>query len=150
MLEMAFSSNIVHLIKSLYTDQSSTVRKTHRLTVDFRIEQGVQQVCILSSNIFNIYSEAIMVTAIEGFQGTVKIGGRSIKILRYADGIVLVGGSIKEQQKIVNTIHKASSLVGLCPQFNQKVIKISRVPMRNERHHILFDGQDIENLKSFA
>ena len=41
MLEMGFSSHIVDLIKRQYTDQTASVRTTHRLAVDFRIEQGV-------------------------------------------------------------------------------------------------------------
>ena len=82
MLEIGFSSHIVDFIKSLYTDQSATVRKTLGLTVGFRIEQGVRQGCILSPHLFNIYSEVIMRNALEGFEGTVKIGGRSITSLR--------------------------------------------------------------------
>ena len=50
---MGFSSQIIDLIKSVYTDQSATVRITHGLTVDFRIEQGVRQGCILSPHSFN-------------------------------------------------------------------------------------------------
>ena len=76
MLEMGFSSHIVDLIKSLYTDQSASVRTTHRLAVDFRIEQGVTN-------------------------------------LRYADDIMLVGGSMEELQDIVNRVHEASSQAGL-------------------------------------
>ena len=41
MLEMGFSIHIVDIIKSLYTDQSASIRTTHGLTLDFRIEQGV-------------------------------------------------------------------------------------------------------------
>ena len=78
MLEMGFSGHVVDLIKSLYTDQSASLRPTHGLTVDFRIEQGVRQGCILSSHLFNIYSEVIIRNALEGFEGTVKIGGRII------------------------------------------------------------------------
>ena len=48
MLEMGFSSDIIDLIKSLYTDQSVSAKTIHRLTVDLRIEQGMRQGCILS------------------------------------------------------------------------------------------------------
>ena len=108
MLEMGFSSHIVDLIKRPHTHQSATVRTTHSLTIDFRIEQGVRQGCILSPHLFNIYSEVIMRNALEGFEGTVKIGGRSITNLTYAYDIVLVGGSIKELQNIVNRVHEAT------------------------------------------
>ena len=65
MLEMGFSSYIVDLIKSLYTDQSATLGTTHGLTVDFRIEQGVRQGGILSPDLFNIYPEVIMRNALD-------------------------------------------------------------------------------------
>ena len=68
---MGFSSHIVDLIKRVFTDQGASVRTTHRLTVDFRIEQEAQQGCILSSHLFNIYSEVIIRNALEGFEGTV-------------------------------------------------------------------------------
>ena len=151
MLEMGFSSHIVDLIKGLYTDQSATVRTTHRLTVDLRIEKGARQGCIVSPHLFNIYSEVIMRTALEGFEGTVKIGGRSITNLRYADDIVLVGGSIEELQNIVNRVHEASSQAGLYLNTSKtKVMKIIRVPLQNEQSNISVNGQDIENVKDFV
>ena len=72
---------------------------------------------ILSPHIFNIYSEVIMRNALEGFVGTLKIGGRSIPILRYAGDIVLVGGNIGELKNIVNRVHEASSPSGSIPQY---------------------------------
>ena len=151
MLEMGFSSTTVDLIQSLYTDQSASVRATYGLTVDFRIEQGVRQGCILCPHLFNIYSEVIIRNALEGFEGTVEIGGRSITNLRYADDIVLVGGSMEELQDIVNRVHEASSQVGL--YFNTsktKVMKTIRIPVRNEQDNILVNGQDIENVRNFV
>ena len=68
--------------------------------------------------------------ALEGYEGTVKIDGRSITNLRYTDGVVLVGGSMEELQNIVNRVHEASSQAGL--YFNTrktKVMKTIIVPM---------------------
>ena len=151
MLEMGFSNHIVDLTKSLYIDQSASVRTTHRLTVDCRIEQGVRQGCLLSPHLFNIYSEVIIRNALEGFEGTVKIGGRIITNLRYADDIVLIGGSMEELQDIVNRVHEASSQAGLYLNTSKtKVMKTIRVPVRNEQDNILVNGQDIENVKNFV
>ena len=148
---MGFSNHIVDLIKSQYTDQSASVRTTHGLTVDFRIEQGVQQQCILSPHLFNIYSEVIIRNALEGFEGTVKMGGRIITNLRYADDTVLIGGSMEELQDIVNRAHEASSQAGLYLNTSKtKVMKTIRVPVRNEQDNILVNGQDIENVKNFV
>ena len=53
---------------------------------------------VLTPHLFNIYSEVIMKNALEGVEGTVKIGRRSITNLRYADDFVLVSGSMEELQ----------------------------------------------------
>ena len=144
MLEMGFSRHIVDLRKSLNTDQSANVRTTHGLTVDFRIEKGVRQGCILSPHLFNIYSEVVMRTSLEGFEGTVKISGRSIANLRYAYDIVVVGGSIEELQNIVNRVHEASSQTSLHLNTSKtKVMKIIRVPVQSEQNNISVNGQDL-------
>ena len=92
-----------------------------------------------------------MRTALEGFEGTVEIGGRSITNLRYADDIVLVGGSIEELQNIVNRVHEASSQAGLYLNTSKtKVTKIIRVPVQNEQSDISVNGQAIENVKDFV
>jgi len=104
----------------------------------------VRQGCILSPHLFNIYSEVIIRNALEGFEGTVKIGGRIITNLRYADDIVLVGGSMEELQDIVNRVHEASSQAGLYLNTSKtKVMKTIRIPVRNEQDNILVNGQDI-------
>jgi len=151
MLEMGFSSHIVDLIKRLYTDQSASVRRTHGLAVDFKIEQGLWQGCILSPHLFNIYSEVIIRNALEGFEGTVKIVGQSITNLRYVDNIVLVGGSMEELQDIVNRVHDASSQAGLYLKTSKtKVMKTIRVSVRNKQDNILVNWQDTENVTNFV
>ena len=151
MLEVGFSSHIVDLIKGLYTNQSATVRTSHGLTVDFRIKKGVRQGYILSPYLFNIYSEVIMRTALVDFKGTVKIGGWSIVNLRYANDIVLVGGSIEELQNIINRVHEASSKSDLYLNTSKtKVMKIIRVPVQSGQDNISVNRQDIEYVKNFV
>jgi len=92
-----------------------------------------------------------MRNAFEGFEGSVKIGRKSITNLRYADDIVLVGGSMEELQDIVNRAHEASSQAGLYLNTSKtKVMKTIRVPVRNEQDNILVSGQDRENVKNFV
>ena len=111
----------------------------------------MRQGCILSPHLFNIYSEVIIRNALEGFEGTVKIGGWIITNLRYADEIVFLGGSMEELQDVVNRGHEASSQAGI--YFNTiktKVMKTIRVPVRNDQDNIRVSGQDIENVKNFV
>ena len=93
---MSFSLHIIDLIKSLHSKQKATVRTAHGLTDWFDIEQGVRQGCILSPHIFNTYSEQIMRNALEDLTGGVRIGGRVITNLRYADDVVLIAGGMEE------------------------------------------------------
>ena len=91
-----------------------------------------------------------MRNAFEGFEGSVKIGRKSITNLRYADDIVLVGGSMEELQDIVNRVHQASSQAGLYLNTSKaKIMKIVRAPVRNEQDNILVNVEDIENMKYF-
>ena len=61
---------------------------------------------------------------------------------------MLVGGSMEELQDIVNRVHQASSQAGLYLNTSEaKIMKIVRVPVRNEQDNILVNVQDIENMK---
>ena len=77
MAKMGFPSHIIELIQNLYHDQKATVRTSNGNTEWFEIGRGVRQGCILSPNLFNIYSEDIMRNALEGFNGRVKFGGKT-------------------------------------------------------------------------
>ena len=74
------------LLRNLYSGQEATVRTGHGTTDWFHIEQGVRQGCIFSPCLFNLYSEYVMQNAIlDDAQAGIKIAGRNINNLRYAD-----------------------------------------------------------------
>ena len=108
MAKMGIPSHIIELIKNLYHDQEVTVRTSNGNTEWFGIGRGVRQGCILSLNLFNIYSEDIMRNALEGFKGGVKFGGKKITSLRYADDTTLVCSSREELIDLLNCIKRAS------------------------------------------
>ena len=73
-------------ITLLACEMSATVRTGHGTTDWFQIGKGVHQVCILSLCLFNLYAEYIMRNAgLEEAQAGIKIDGRNINNLRYAD-----------------------------------------------------------------
>ena len=72
------------------------VRTGYGLTEWFFIEQGVREGCILSTFPVNIYSASIMREALEGFEGSIKVGERTVTNLRHADGVALLAGSANE------------------------------------------------------
>ena len=74
------------LLRNLYAGQEATVRTGHGTTDWFQIGKGVSQSCILSPCLFKLYAESIMRNAgLEKTQAGIKIAGRNINNLRYAD-----------------------------------------------------------------
>jgi len=77
-------------LRNLYVDQKATVRTGHGTTDGFQTGKGVYQGCILSPCLFNLYAEHIMRNAgLNGAQAGIKIAGRNINNLRYADDTTL-------------------------------------------------------------
>ena len=82
------------LLRNLYAGQEATVRTGHGTTDWFQIGKGVHQGCILSHCLFNFYAEYIMRNpGLEEAQAGIKIAGRNINNLRYADDITLMAES---------------------------------------------------------
>ena len=79
---------------NLYAGQEATVRTGHGTTDWFQIGKGVHQGCILSPCLFNLYAEYLMRNAgLEETQAGIKIAGRNINNLRYADDTTLMAES---------------------------------------------------------
>ena len=97
--EMGIPDHLTCLLRNLYADQEETVRTGYGTTDWFQIEKGVCQGCILSPCLFNFYVEYIMRnSALDEAQAGIKIAGRNINNLRYADDTTLMAksGRIKE------------------------------------------------------
>ena len=87
---MGIPDHLPYLLRNLYAGQEATVRTGHGRTDWFQIGKGVCQGCILSPRLFNLYVEHIMRNArLEETQAGIKIAGRNINHLRYADDITL-------------------------------------------------------------
>ena len=85
------------LLRNLYACQEATVRTEHETIDWFQIGKGVRQSCILSPCLFNLYVEYIMRnTGLEEAQAGIKIAGRNISNLRYADDNTLKAESGEE------------------------------------------------------
>ena len=88
---MGIPDHLTCLLRNLYASQEATVRTEHRTTDWFQIGKGVCQGCILSPCLFNLYAEHIMRNAgLEAAQAGIKIAGRNINNLRYADDTTLI------------------------------------------------------------
>ena len=92
--EMGIPDQLTCLRSNLYAGQEATVRTGHGATDWFQIGKGVRQGCILSPCLFNFYAEYIMRNAeLDEAQAGIKIAGRNINNLRYADDTTLMAES---------------------------------------------------------
>ena len=92
--EMGIPDHLTCLLTNLYASQEATVRTGHGATDWFQIGKGVRQGCILSPCLFNLYAEYIMRNdGLEEAQAGIKIAGRNINNLRYADDTTLMSES---------------------------------------------------------
>ena len=111
--EMGIPDHLVCLLRNLYAGQEATVRTGHGTTAWFQIGKGVPQGCILSSCLFNLYAEYIMRNAgLEETQAGIKIAGRKINNLRYADDTTLMAESEEELKSLLMKVKVESENVG--------------------------------------
>ena len=95
--EMGIQDHLICLLTNLYAGQEATVRTENGTTDWFQIGKGVCQACMLSPCLFNLYAEYIMRNAgLEEAQAGIKIAGRNINNLRYADDTTLMEESEEE------------------------------------------------------
>ena len=88
--EMGISDHLTCLLRNLYVGQKATVRTGHGTTDWFQTRKGMHQGYILSWCLFNLYADYIMEnTGLEEAQAGIKIAGRNINNLRYADNTTL-------------------------------------------------------------
>ena len=112
--EMGIPDHLTCLLRNLYAAQEATVRTRHGTADWFQIGKGVCQGCILSSCLFNFYAEYIMRNAgLEEAQAGIKIAGRNINNLRYADDTTLMAESEEERKSLFMKVKEESEKVGL-------------------------------------
>ena len=112
--EMGIPDHLVCLLRNLYAGQEATVRTGHGTTHWFQIGKGVRQGCMLSPCLFNSYAEYIMRNAgLDEGQAGIKIAGRNINNLRYADDTSLMAESEEELKSLLMKVKEESEKVGL-------------------------------------
>ena len=110
---MGIPDHLICLLRNLYAGQEAAVRTGHATTDWFQIGKGVRQGCILSPCLFNFYAEYIRRNAeLEEAQAGIKIAGRNINNLRYADDITLMAESEEELKSLLLKVKEESEKVG--------------------------------------
>ena len=127
---MGIPNHLTCLLRNLYAGQEATVRTGHGTTDWFQIGKGVSQGCILSPCLFHLYAEYIMRnTGLEEAQAEIKIAGRNINNLRYADDTTLMTESEEELKSLLMKVKEESEKFGL--KFNIQKTKMMAHFMTN-------------------
>ena len=117
----------LRILSNLYWKQKATVRVNGEHSEETSIRRGVRQGCVLSPDLFNLYTENIL-TEIEDIRG-ISVGGHNINNLRYADDTVLIAQSEKTLQKMLDIVVKASENRGLALNISKtESMTISKKP----------------------
>ena len=111
---MGIPDHLTCLLRNLYAGQEETVRTGHGTTDWFQIGKGVCQGCLLSPRLFNFYAEYIIRHAgLDEAQAGIKIAGRNINNLRYADDTTLMAESEEKLKGLLMKVKEESEKVGL-------------------------------------
>ena len=107
--EMGIPDHLTCLLRNLHAGQEATVRTRHGTTDWFKIGRGVRQGCILSHCFINLYAKYIMQNAgLDELQAGIKIAGRNINNLSYADNTTVMAESKEELKSLLMKVKEES------------------------------------------
>ena len=120
--EMGVPDHLTYLLRNMYAGQEATDRIEHETMDWFKIRKGIHQGCMLSPCLFNFNAEYIMRNArLDESQARIKIAGRNINNLRYADDTTLMAKS-KELKSLLMKVKEESEKIDL--KLNSQKTKI--------------------------
>ena len=134
--------HLTGLLRNLYAGQEATVRTEHGRTDWFQIGKEVHQGCILSPCLFNLDAEYIMRnTGLDEAQAGIKIVGRNINNLRYADDTSLMAESKEELKSLLMKVKEDSEKAGLKFDIqNTKIMACGPISSVQFRHSVVSDS----------
>ena len=142
---MGIPDHLTCLLRNLYAGQEATVRTGHGTTDWFQIGKGVCQGCILLPCLFNFYAEYIMRNAgLDEAEAGIKIAGRNIHNLRYADDTTFRAESEEELKSLLMKVKVESEKVGLKLNI-QKMKIVASSPIASWQ----IDGETVETVSDF-
>ena len=142
--EMGIPDHLTCLLRNLYAGQEATVRTGHERADWFQIRKRVRQGCILSPYLFSLYAEYIMWNpGLDEAQAGIKIAGRNINNLRYADDTTLMAES-EEVKSLLMKVKEESEKVGLKLNI-QKTKILAPGPITSWQ----IDGETMETVRNF-
>ena len=110
---MGIPDNLTCLLRNLYSGQEATIRTGRGTTDWFQIGKRIRQGCILSPCLFNLHAEYTRSAGLDEAQAGIKISGRNINNLKYADNTTLMAESEEELKSLLMKVKEESDKVGL-------------------------------------
>ena len=142
---MGIPDHLTSLLRNLYAGQEATVRTGHGTMDWFQIGKGVCQGCMLSPCLFNFCAEYIMRNAgLDEAQAGIRIAGRNISNLRYADDTTLMAEIEEELKSLLMKVKEEREKVGLKPNIQKTKIMASG-PINSWQ----IDGEIVETVRDF-
>jgi len=136
------------MVCSLYMGQTATVRVGDRCSEHSAVGRGVRQGCCLSPLLFTVYAEMMMVEAMEEVEEGIKIGGKLLKDVRFADDQGMVADSEIGLQRLMDGLGSAAHQYDM--KINVKKTKVMRVSRKGEGDvNIFIEGKQVEQVKKF-
>jgi hypothetical protein len=143
--EMGFSEHLIDLLRELYNKQEATVRTEFGETDSFKIGKGLRQGCPLSPTKFNVYAERVMKRAgMEEADEGLRIGGRKVNNLRYADDTTLLAANITDLQNLIRKVKTSSEEAGLFLN-----IKKTKIMSTTKLQGFKLDNEELEVVSRF-
>ena len=137
----------LRIIAKLYWEQRAVVRVEDEKSGYVEIEKGVRQGCVLSPDLFSLYTQLVMdeLAELEG----ISIGGRNINNIRYADDMVLIADSEEKLQRLISKLHEECNAKGL--RINKSKTEVMGITKRTERLTVRtnIEGAPIKQVASF-
>jgi len=142
-------AGLVKVIESLYENNSNAVLTNSGTLKWFQTTVSVRQGCILSPCLFNIFLEQIMADTLENYSGTVKVSGRQITNLRFADDIDLIAGSKAELAELTKKLDTTARNYGMEISAEKSKTMVTSRTRVDEDSEITVNGTKLEEVKTF-
>ena len=145
--EIGVDDKGLEIIIKMYWEQTAVVRTKNGVSSGFKIRKGVRQGCVLSPNLYNLYTEKIF-RDIEGMPGVV-IGGVNMNNLRYADDTGLLATDSIKLQDLINTVNERGKDYGMSINIKKTKVMVVTKKQVTPNAKITIEGRAIEQVKKF-
>ena len=136
------------LISNLYMNQIVTVKIGEEFSEPGVIGRGVRQGCCLSPLLFSLYSEMMMIEALDDIEEGIKIGGRLLQDVRFADDQAMVSSREAGLQRLLDRLVETAKTYDM--KVNVKKTKVMKVSRQGKRDiNIFIDGKRVEQVTCF-